>query len=212
VTQSAIEAQLRELVNKPPANKQDVVYALVEIRKVLEHANQRKALWTLTFFCDWALHTKLDRAGASKILGMLDARLGRFNPAKRDQFDENGMIHEILSLNLFRQHLLAFLTQNHLPTVWAEDQFAWNKTLMFYGDQVRDTPLIMARKDYRFKYLRKLIVTACEPDPAIIKANPGQKYWGLRWQFTLNDGRTFPMGYNSNVPEPPPGWRTQGVL
>jgi len=187
-------------MNKPPANEQDLVYALVKIRKSLEHGNQRSTLWTLTFFCDWVLHAELDRAGAKKILDTLDKRLGRFNPARPDQFDPDGMVQKILSLELFREHLLGFLKLNHLPSVWAEDQFAWSKTVMLYGEQVRDTPLVMTRKNYKFRYLQKVVVTACDPDQGIVQANPGERFWGLRCSSHSTMAELFPWDTRQTSP------------
>lgn len=211
MTRSAIEKELGEHMNEPPADARDLVYALIKIRKVLEHDKQKRAYWTLTLFCDWILHTELLGDGAKKILEMLDKRLGGFNPSTPESIDPDGMVHKILSFDLFRGHLWDFLRRNHLPTVWAEDEFAWKKTVLLYGEQVHDTPLVMTRKSYKFKYLRRLVIAACEPAEEIVEANPTQKHYGFKWQFTLNDGRTFQIPYTSNVPEQPPNWRTQGT-
>ena len=39
----------------------------LEIRKLLESENSAKRFRSLQFFCEWALHSKLDRAGALEI-------------------------------------------------------------------------------------------------------------------------------------------------
>ena len=207
---SAICEKLGPHMNEPPRAEKDVVYALVEIRKVLEHDAEAERLWTLRFFCDWAVHTTLDRGGAQKILTFLDERLGHFNPASPENVDPDGLVHKILSFDLFREHLLEFLTTNDLRAMWAEDDFVWKKFLVLYGEIVRDTPLFMTRRNYEFRYLRQLVITACEPSQAIVQANPGQRFHGFKWEFTLDDGRSFTMPYTSNLPEPPPRWVTLG--
>jgi hypothetical protein len=211
MTRSAILEELDSLLNSPPTDRQDVLYALTRIRKILEHDNAKDAYGTLVFFCDWVLHTKLDRAAAQEILTALDMRLGHFVPGKPESIDPDGMVSEILSFGLLRHHLGDFLERNQLPTVWVADQFVWCKTAMYYGELVKDTPLLMSRRDYQFKYLRGLVITACEPAEDIVKANPGQKHSGFRWEFTLSDGRKFKMGHTFNLPEPPPNWQTQGT-
>ncbi len=211
MTRNAIAEKLVVHMNKPPADAMDLVYGLVKIRKMLDHERKKKVYWTLTFYCDWVLHTELRGDGARKILTMLDNSLAHFNPAKPKSFDLDGIIQKILSFQLFREELFYFLRSSDLPTVWAEDQSAWNNAVVLYGEEVRDTPLVMTDRDYNLKYLREIVITACEPAEDIVKANPEQKHFGFRWQFTLKDGRTFPMGYTSNLPEPPPDWPMQGT-
>jgi hypothetical protein len=212
MTRSEIEQLLAVEMNSPPTDGKDLVYALVKIRKLLEHKEQKNDLWTLTFYCDWALHSELDRSGAKKFLKILDETLGRFNPATWEQVDPDAMVHKVISFDLFRDHLSTFLRRNDLPIVWTEDMFAWDKTRRLYGEEVKSTPLVVTRKDYKFKYLSRLVITACEADEKMVKANPDDKWWGLKWECTLSDGRTFPLGYSSSIGDPPPNWLTQGKM
>ena len=211
MTRSEIAEELFELMNKPPERKQDVVHGLVQIRKILEYDGAKNASPSLRFYCDWALHTKLDRSGAKHILGTLDERLGRYRPWSPESIDPDGKVAQILSFNLFQISLLHFLRRNDLPTVWSEDWFAWQKTITLYGDQVRNIPLTVTRKDYRFRYLQKLVISACVASEEIAEANPNDDHFGFRWEFTLNDGYTFSLPYTANLAVPPPGWETLGV-
>ncbi len=44
----------------------DVVYVMVEIRKLLEHLRIKGRDYSvLAFYCDWVLHTSLDRYAGS---------------------------------------------------------------------------------------------------------------------------------------------------
>jgi len=211
MTRDTIDEELHSLMNKAPSAKQDVVYALTRIRKILEHDNAKRTYWTLTFFCDWVLHTKLSLDGARKILTALDERLGRFVPGQPETIDPDGVVGDILSFALLGKHLREFLERNDLPTVWVADHLVWNKVVMLYGELVKDTPLVMSREGYQLKYLERLVITACEPSEDIVKANPGQKFSGFRWEFTLNDGQKFKRCHTFNLPEPPPNWQTQGT-
>jgi hypothetical protein len=210
VTRSALHEELSSILNVLPSNRRDLSHALSRIRKVLEYDGARGVCWALVFFCDWILHTKLDRKAARKLLTALDERLGRSVPGKPESFDPDGMVLNILSFELFRQHLWNFLETNDLPTVWVADDFVWRKTAILYGELAKDTPLIMSRNDYQFKYLRKAVITSCEPSEAIVAANPGQKYSGFRWEFTLSDDRTFKLSHTFNLPEPPSNWQMKG--
>lgn len=211
MTRTEITGELFGLLNQPPEIKKCVTYALVQIRKILEYDKEWAGHSGLKFFCDWALHIELDRKGARHILSVLDERLGHYRPSVPESIDPDGKAIEIFSFGLFRRCLLDFLMRYDLPTVWAEDQFVWNKMLMFYSEQVCHTPLTMTRKDYKFRYLRKLVITSLEPSKAIVEANPKEKHFGFTWEFVLNDGYTFRMPYTSNLPVPPTGWKTRGL-
>ena len=54
-------------------------------------------------------------------------------------------------------------------------------------------------------------LTACEPAEAIVKANPQDEFTGLKWEFTLKDGRKFTQNYTTNIPKQLPNWRTIGA-
>jgi hypothetical protein len=211
MTRTEITSELFEHLNKPPETKKCVTYALVQIRKVLEYDKESEGYSGLKFFCDWAMHIKLEWNGAQKILSVLDERLGHYNPLVPESIDPDGKAWEIFSFQLFRNHLLAFLKKYDLPTMWAEDQFVWNKMLMLYGEQLCHTPLTMTRKDYKFRYLQKLVIASLEPSKEIVEANPHEKHFGFTWECVLNDGYTFKMPYTSNLPEPPAGWKTLGL-
>lgn len=117
----------------------------------------------------------------------------------------------MLSFDLFNRCLSDFSRRNDLPTVWTEGWLVWQKTITLYGKQVRHTPLMMTPKDYKFRYLQKLVIAACEPARDIVEVNPSQADFGFKWQFSLNDGYTFCLSHTSNLAMPPPGCKTLGV-
>lgn len=210
MTRDAIADELFPRLNEEPQDKASVVHTFIQIRKMLEHDKKPSDFWVLNFFCDWVAHPKLAGTGARKVLKMLDERLPSFQK-KPEEWDPDGMVHNVLSLHLLRQNLLEFLKANDLPTRWAEDDFTWNTVVRFYGQQVLDTPLVIDDQKHTLTYVRKLEIVACEPSKGIVEANPDQKYFGFKWLVTLLDGRTFPFPYTSNIPERPASWPTKGI-
>jgi len=211
MTRTEISKELFDLMNKPPEKKQDVSHALVQIRKITEFDHQQQRDGILVFFCDWSLHTKLDRSVAAKeIVRLLDESFKTFRPWLAGS-DQDRIISRVVSFDLFREKLHSFLGRNDLPTVWTEDQFAWQKVIDLYEQQVRNTPLVITRKDYHLLYTQRVVVSACDPTRAMMDANPGGKWTGFMWEFTLNDGHKFSHRYVLNVSLPPEGWVTQGV-
>lgn len=210
MTRDAIADELFPLLNEEPTTKERVVYVLLKIRKMLEHDKKPADYVMLNFFCDWVAHTELSFAGARKVLAMLDERLPTFY-RKPEQWDPDGVVHNILSFHLLRQQLSKFLQGNDLPTRWVEDDFTWIAVVRFYGEQVRETPLFIADAKHTLKYIRRVEIVACEPSKHIVEANPSQKHYGFKWLVTMNNGKTFSWPYTSNLPEKPANWPPQGV-
>lgn len=189
-------------MQEPPKTEPDVVYTLVEIRKLLEHEQAKAQYEALTFFCDWVVHISLTRSkGGRKVLKILDDRLGRYNPKEPWNIDPDGQVHAIMSLDRFNRELNAFCQRVQLPTKWTDDLRTWRKLILLYGEIVRDVPVVITRKDYRFKYLKRLEIIGLEPSNAIAEANPHMKWFGLHWKFTLSDGTSFDMPCTLNLVE-----------
>src|SRR5258707_15600852 len=118
MTRDAIADELFPLLNDQPQRKGDVVHVLVQIRKMLEHDGKPENYWAVKFFCDWIAHPQLAGTGARKVLKILDERLPTFDFRKPDRVDPDGMVFNIFSFGLLRQHLLEFFRANDLPTRW----------------------------------------------------------------------------------------------
>ena len=189
-----------------------MVHVLVQIRKVLEHDGKPAEYDVLKFFCDWIAHPKLAGPGARGVLRMLDEQLPTFygNPA---DVDPKVVVFKILSFDLLREELLAFLRspENDLPTRWAEDDFTWRTVVQFYGQQVKNTPLVIDNDKYALNYIRGIEIVACEPVKDLVEANPAEKFYGFKWVVTLNSGDIFSWPYTSTLPNKPTNWPTQGV-
>lgn len=196
---NAIVDKLNRHMQNPPKTEPDVVYALVQVRKLLEHEQARSEYKTLTFFCDWVVHTELNRTeGGKKILKILDDRLGHYNPKEPWNIDPDGKVHEVVGLDMFNRELNEFCQRLHLSTDWTNDMVSWRKFMLLYGEVVRDVPVVITRKDYPFKYLKKLEIFSTEPSKATVEANPHLKLFGLNWKFTLGDGTSFNMAFTGN--------------
>jgi hypothetical protein len=187
-------------LSKPPADGPDLVYGLVKIRKFLEHHRDDESA-TLTFFCDWVLHSRLTRNEESRtLLEKLDTALTEIDASETVVFSaEAQMLADMFSFSLFRQRLTGFLQKYHFASVWTEDVSVWQRVAGIYGDEVKDTPLEVIRPGHGFVYLKKLVVTECEPSEELVAANPTERFFGFLWSLTLNDGRTIPYQYTSTV-------------
>ncbi len=64
--------KLRHLLSHPITQECQVVYFLVELRKVLELRVLLGQYTALKFYCDWAMHPRMDRAAAEEFLKRID--------------------------------------------------------------------------------------------------------------------------------------------
>ena len=213
MTRNAIAEELFPILNEEPQGKHHVVHVLIQIRKMLEHDGNPAQYLGLKFFCDWVAHPKLAGTGARELLRQLDGELPTFDPRNPEGWDPRGVVSKILSLDLLRHELWAFLRapDNDLPTRWVEDEFTWKTVVQLYGQQVQNTPLVIENDKHALNYIRRVEIVDCEPSEEIVNANPNEKHYGFRWVFTLNDGHTVAFPYTSNKPQKPPNWPTQGL-
>jgi hypothetical protein len=102
----------------------EVVYLLVEIRKILEHDNET-GYKLLRFFCDWTVHTKKDRKmeGIVEIVNKIDSLVSSVDKITSEQ---NEQILKFLEMNELRKELSQFLISYSLPNNLCEDDHNWS--------------------------------------------------------------------------------------
>lgn len=131
-------------------SERQVVYILVEIRKLMERNNDTEKYFALNFYCDWAMHTKLDRLGATRIVERFNKyqeliELTQSTPnATVPQSDLQLLpqLEETLRLQKFRQQFAEYLKGNDLPDDIARDDGAWTNFLSYYFHVIEDCPLV----------------------------------------------------------------------
>ncbi len=57
---------LKQELSKPARSRAEVIYIMVETRKMLEHYELASKYKDLMFFCNWTLHPKLTRFNTIK--------------------------------------------------------------------------------------------------------------------------------------------------
>ena len=128
----------RELSNLPIDTEPRVMYLLVEIRKILEHDNVKNTF--LGFYCDWVVHTKMDRAFAKKVFAEID--------------DENSAVgHHIKSFNLLKNELKTFFENYGLPVNLITEHWEFFREKLI--DILIDTPVINDTGNRSFGFYEK---------------------------------------------------------
>jgi hypothetical protein len=169
-----------------------VVYVLVEVRKLLDHSssiqptNEFKAL---RMFCDWVVHVSLTGYGKGSILDDFDNAY-----AEHRKWREMEKTHDAYSLKALRDELRQFARVKDLPTGFVDDGVAWGRFLKLYASVVSECPLVY-RPNHRPKYIESATLRIREiPEDAIIE---DQAKVGVQWdwEFRLQGGRVHTLRY-----------------
>ena len=139
-----IRNKLREKLAEGINDEANAVYLLVELRKLLEHESRsvRGQYSRLGFFCDWALHIEMDRAGAQRILKEMDARIAMFEGTQAMSQQVEKDFCDMFELVSFRKQFRTFLKRHRLPLAVASDDKSWFDFLELYARVVEDCPLV----------------------------------------------------------------------
>lgn len=138
-----IREKLHIELNKKIEGEPQVVYVLSRVRKMLEIGGKEKEAEysKLKFYCDWALHSKINNVGAVKDL--LDGVIAKEGKATLDL---------IINYDAFHFELKKFLQENDLRSIMYESKDGTFLFNMFLSSIYSDTPLII---DYKTRIIWK---------------------------------------------------------
>jgi hypothetical protein len=124
-----------------------VVYLLAGIRKVMERDHLRDEYMDLKFHCDWALHSRLDRAKAKSVLKQFDAAHALLK-GSIELYDLpqslRGEIDRISQMRSFEEELSQFLKDYGLPPLTKHRHDGWVYFLHLYARVIEDIPLVVS--------------------------------------------------------------------
>ena len=158
MSQSAILEKLRRALQEEVITEGQVVYILVEIRKAIEQAGEQSEYYALDFYCSWALHTKMDKAGAVRILKRFDEAyplLVQNVPFEELPHELQDEIHQTIGLRKFRDQMRQFLRSNDLPIRIISGD-AWSKFARLYGLVIDECSLVLKEGKTGLKFLDRI--------------------------------------------------------
>ena len=134
--------KLTAQLNEGITTEVQVVYLLVGIRKLIERDAQGEKYRNLNFYCDWVLHSELDRCGAKAILREFD----KAHPLRKSGIDLpqelRKEIDDISGMRFFEEELTRFLESYGLPPI-AENVNGWSHFFHLYTQVIQDIPLMV---------------------------------------------------------------------
>jgi hypothetical protein len=153
-----LKAELDKEINSEP----QVVYILVEIRKLLEQNKAKDQYAALNFHCNWVVHVQLDKSAfATKIVRFFD-EIHETSPDPiqhiHDVWTEE--LSDVLGIDAFRRDLQTFLHEHGLPTDLCGDTAKWREFMNQYSEIIADCPLVINGT----KHIERVIVTKADSD------------------------------------------------
>jgi hypothetical protein len=139
-----ILAKLTEELRQPVTSERQVVYTLVELRKLMELEDGRKypAYPALKFHCDWVAHPILKGTFAQNIVRLADA-YQEWLDAGQNIVSTMFMaeLGPTLTMTNFRNELNQYLRAQGLDPGIPNDDGNWASFLTYYARVIEDCPL-----------------------------------------------------------------------
>jgi len=166
------------------ADERQVVYILVEARKLLEQQGTLKTFPAFNLCSDWAVHPKLDRKGAQLVLSHFDAYEAEYRKSGVTvaEFGLPSLL-DFMSHKKFREEFI-WAIEPHGVRVdrLAADDF-WRAFIQRYSDVVQDCPL--EARAHTTRYVNHVTCLAW-PQKRANALFPGKHV--VQWNWNLKSG------------------------
>src|ERR1017187_5768440 len=166
--------KIQRLLHRQIRNEMQVVYLLVELRKLMDRDNYLDPL--LRTFTNWVVHTGLEtpREGSTLILTEFDEFI-------RDIFEEHKKMvsPEHLNLMTFYGALAKCFEHFKLTARFTSSGTDWKRFTKLYCAIVGDCPIVFKASKTQLKYVKQV---------ELVKTNRGLIVRGLpdvQWKLTL---------------------------
>lgn len=180
--ESEIVRKLNAELGRSITSERQVVYILVELRKLLEKNETLDRYRTLKLCCDWAVHPRLGLASAQVIARLFDDYEAKYRREAVGvaQADMPELV-EFCEHTRFRGQFIAACEANGIPADAPRDEEWWRSFLTQYSEVVRDCP-IEAKAD-NTKYVTSVTASAIAPESIGIT----NRQFAIRWMWARRD-------------------------
>jgi hypothetical protein len=137
----SIVEKLHPVLTQPIETEMQVVYILVELRKLLEHDGNKDLYPVLNFYGDWVVHTKLSSSRvADRIVRLFDEVMHRkVNDTIDLRLEEEAV--SFFNETLLREQLRTLLGSVGLPTELCTNDTNWHDFRKKLAGVIEDAPL-----------------------------------------------------------------------
>jgi len=179
-----IVAKLSDELEHEIQSERQVVYILVETRKLLERDKVLKTYRELKLCSDWAVHPKLCGPDAQEVLEHFDAYEAEFQKSGKTLAEfKLEPLQEFLSLTKFRSELAQSLSKYGVDTAPLSSDAFWQNFVQHYCEVIRDCPLEATNQSTRLVTHVSALAWPRGKADAIF---PGKRV--VQWNWTLRTG------------------------
>ena len=134
--------KLNEHISSGINREADVIYLLVQIRKILEQEDLKDIYTFLDLYCDWVLHTNITSKKNQQILGKINLAVAALeDPDNIDYPDALENLNKAISLDgLYRDMKNLFQSKNLNDNLFSIDN--WKKFGGLLISILKDIPLV----------------------------------------------------------------------
>lgn len=139
---SSTIVQLQQLLQKPRLLKGEVAHLFSLIRVLLEEGKLKHAYPTLNTYCDWSVHSNLNRS--EECLTILESLTNLFVKATTVGFVQNEIhleVNQILGINRLRAELIQILESSGLASMCAKNEDNWKGIFALLVQTLIERPL-----------------------------------------------------------------------
>lgn len=171
---------VRELLERPLDRDADVVYFLMELRKLMERLPARYEV--LRFFCDWPLHVAMSRRSAKELLREFDAAAGAVKAdAAGPHTAGSKRFHRIISFDRLRDDFELILTDQGLACTLVTAP-RWTPFLGAYIDVINRTALVIDAPELQLQHIDSIAIAKFTE--SVGKPIPGDQFaFGVEWSL-----------------------------
>jgi hypothetical protein len=182
----------------------EVVYLLVEIRKLLDRDDPTHVDAALWMYCHWALHVDLESPKTTaEFLRRVDlwvtnnvAYLTASGPFTL--MDEIHLFRDFTYLETLRRELAGFFKKYALPTTMCDVDEQWFAFLSAYAGVIEDGTLAMkADKNNKLGAVKQVTFKKGKPLSSDYHVN-----FIVQWDIELKDGRTVKTEFDAQPNHP----------
>jgi hypothetical protein len=165
-------SKIDQVLSQPITEEMQVVYLLVEIRKLMDRTNYQDTV--LRTFCNWVAHIELEqkKEGSTIILREIENLVMRSEEGR-----ELPNPLQLVSACGFRKALERICTEHGLPTELTTQQERWSLFTKLYSSVVAECPITYKASREELKYVKKL------------ELQPVTQGSAMAWRVTLKDDR-----------------------
>lgn len=134
--------KLNNFLDKHPVFKEEceVIYLMVQIRKILDFKDSDHPYRTLRFYCNWVLHIKLCRKPTTKLLSnKLEQAVDSRKSGRDNARNIKKLCSDFLKLNTLKNELEIFIEEYSLP--WNLSNKIWWKFARLLLGIIEDCPV-----------------------------------------------------------------------